>query len=154
MMKTMTLTRMTTAKAATVLSVLYLACAVVAALPMRSPNMVEDPYVTEEVDLEWRWGYEEDEANGRAQQVVVLDEEYSSEGDPEFKGWYDPRVYDGRMLDVRVLSSFHIPADNNDYACILVQFTTRRFGEPLNVIISAFSDPYILTESGIHTYAK
>lgn len=34
------------------------------------------------------------------------------------------------------------------------QFTTRRFGEPLNVIISALSDPYVLTDAGIHSYAK
>ena len=35
-----------------------------------------------------------------------------------------------------------------------LQFTTKRLGEPLNLIISSLSDPYILTESGLHTYAK
>ncbi|KAH9936521.1 uncharacterized protein B0H18DRAFT_974214 [Fomitopsis serialis] len=47
-------------------------------------------------------------------------------------GWVDPRLHGGRLLD----------------------FTTKRLGEPLNVIISALSDPFILTESGLHTYAK
>ncbi|EPT05377.1 hypothetical protein FOMPIDRAFT_1057626 [Fomitopsis schrenkii] len=47
-------------------------------------------------------------------------------------GWVDPRLNGGRLLD----------------------FTTPDLGEPLNVIISALSDPFILTESGLHTYAK
>lgn len=34
------------------------------------------------------------------------------------------------------------------------QFTTKRLGEPLNVIISGRSDPFILTEEGLHFYAK
>lgn len=34
------------------------------------------------------------------------------------------------------------------------QFTTRKYGEPLNVIISARSDPYILEDSGFRAYAK
>ncbi|KAG6812309.1 hypothetical protein H0H92_003482 [Tricholoma furcatifolium] len=34
------------------------------------------------------------------------------------------------------------------------QFATPRFGEPLNVIISALSDPYILTDNGLRDYAK
>ncbi|TDL23167.1 hypothetical protein BD410DRAFT_787473 [Rickenella mellea] len=50
----------------------------------------------------------------------------------ESPGWADPRINGGRMLD----------------------FTTRFRGEPLNVIISAKSDPFILTESGLHSYAK
>lgn len=37
---------------------------------------------------------------------------------------------------------------------IISQFTTRRLGEPLNVIISSLSDPYVLTETGLHAYAK
>ncbi|KAJ8495200.1 hypothetical protein ONZ45_g12964 [Pleurotus djamor] len=41
------------------------------------------------------------------------------------QGWVDPRLNGGRFLD----------------------FTTKRYGEPLNVIISSRSDPFILTES-------
>ncbi|KAH9949796.1 hypothetical protein B0H21DRAFT_726017 [Amylocystis lapponica] len=47
-------------------------------------------------------------------------------------GWIDPRLHGGRLLD----------------------YTTTRLGEPLNVIISAQSDPFILTEVGLHMYAK
>jgi len=47
-------------------------------------------------------------------------------------GWVDPRKGGGQMLD----------------------FTTRRYGEPLNVIISGRSDPRILTMSGLHRYAN
>lgn len=49
-----------------------------------------------------------------------------------FIGWHDPRLNGGRFLD----------------------FTTPKYGEPLNVIISGLSDPYVLTESGLHDYAK
>jgi len=49
-----------------------------------------------------------------------------------FVGWYDPRILGGRFLD----------------------FTTKTKGEPLNAIISGLSDPYILTKSGFHDYAK
>jgi len=47
-------------------------------------------------------------------------------------GWFDPRVLGGRMLD----------------------FTTRLWGEPLNVIISSRSDPFVLTDSGMKFWAK
>ncbi|KAH8091071.1 hypothetical protein BXZ70DRAFT_954184 [Cristinia sonorae] len=47
-------------------------------------------------------------------------------------GWVDPRLNGGRQLD----------------------YTDDRIGEPLNVIISSLSDPYILTETGLHMYAK
>ncbi|KAA1474754.1 hypothetical protein DENSPDRAFT_883035 [Dentipellis sp. KUC8613] len=47
-------------------------------------------------------------------------------------GWVDPRINGGRFLD----------------------FTTPKFGEPLNVIISGRSDPYILSDEGFHHYAK
>ncbi|KAI0079467.1 hypothetical protein K474DRAFT_1592051 [Panus rudis PR-1116 ss-1] len=47
-------------------------------------------------------------------------------------GWVDPRLNGGRLLD----------------------FTTQRLGEPLNVIITSESDPFILTESGFHIYSK
>ncbi|KII90890.1 hypothetical protein PLICRDRAFT_123687 [Plicaturopsis crispa FD-325 SS-3] len=36
----------------------------------------------------------------------------------------------------------------------LIDFTTQRKGEPLNVIISALSDPFVLTDYGLHYYAK
>lgn len=35
-----------------------------------------------------------------------------------------------------------------------MQYTTKKYGEPLNVIISGASDPYILTDEGFHVYAK
>ncbi|TFY75218.1 hypothetical protein EWM64_g8794 [Hericium alpestre] len=47
-------------------------------------------------------------------------------------GWVDPRNNGGRFLD----------------------YTTPRYGEPLNVIISGRSDPFILTEDGFERYAK
>ncbi|EKM52048.1 uncharacterized protein PHACADRAFT_262501 [Phanerochaete carnosa HHB-10118-sp] len=47
-------------------------------------------------------------------------------------GWIDPRLNGGRFID----------------------FTTRRLGEPLNIIISALSDPYVLEESGFLDYSK
>ena len=34
------------------------------------------------------------------------------------------------------------------------QFTTRGLGEPLNIIISALSDPFVLEESGLRDYSK
>ena len=34
------------------------------------------------------------------------------------------------------------------------QFTTRRLGEPLNIVISSQSDPYVLEESGLRDYSK
>ncbi|KAF5317498.1 hypothetical protein D9619_013176 [Psilocybe cf. subviscida] len=47
-------------------------------------------------------------------------------------GWYDPRTNGGRLLD----------------------YTSRKYGEPLNVIISGLSDPYVLTDAGFRNYAK
>ncbi|KAI0647858.1 hypothetical protein C8Q79DRAFT_952263 [Trametes meyenii] len=47
-------------------------------------------------------------------------------------GWVDPRLNGGRLID----------------------YVTKKVGEPLNVIISSLSDPFILTESGLHTYVK
>ncbi|OSX59701.1 hypothetical protein POSPLADRAFT_1040740 [Postia placenta MAD-698-R-SB12] len=47
-------------------------------------------------------------------------------------GWVDPRLLGGRLLD----------------------WAYGTLGEPLNVIISGLSDPYILTEPGLHAYAK
>ncbi|KAI0655373.1 hypothetical protein C8Q70DRAFT_426814 [Cubamyces menziesii] len=48
------------------------------------------------------------------------------------EGWTDPRLNGGRFID----------------------YVTNEVGEPLNIIISALSDPFILTESGLHTYVK
>ncbi|KAJ7913532.1 hypothetical protein B0H13DRAFT_2004702 [Mycena leptocephala] len=45
-------------------------------------------------------------------------------------GWIDPRIGGGRLLD----------------------FTTKTRGEPLNVIISGTSDPFILTDEGFIAY--
>ncbi|KAF8895584.1 hypothetical protein BD779DRAFT_1466964 [Infundibulicybe gibba] len=53
-------------------------------------------------------------------------------GEPMHAGWIDPRINGGRFLD----------------------FTTRRFGEPLNVIISGLSDPLILSDDGFRLYTK
>ncbi|KAF9644068.1 hypothetical protein BDM02DRAFT_3103475 [Thelephora ganbajun] len=53
----------------------------------------------------------------------------------EYQGWFDPRVNGGRFLD----------------------YTNPKppySGEPLNIIITAFSDPYILTDEGFQTYYK
>jgi len=47
-------------------------------------------------------------------------------------GWVDPRLNGGRLLD----------------------YTSHKYGEPLNVIISSMSDPFVLTEPGMRTYAK
>ncbi|TFK89696.1 hypothetical protein K466DRAFT_486332 [Polyporus arcularius HHB13444] len=47
-------------------------------------------------------------------------------------GWIDPRLNGGRFID----------------------YTSDKLGEPLNIIISAESDPYILTEEGMQTYIK
>jgi len=55
-----------------------------------------------------------------------------STGSDALAGWYDPRLNGGRFLD----------------------YTTPKYGEPLNVIISGLSDPYVLTDRGLHEYAK
>ncbi|KAI6114061.1 hypothetical protein EDD17DRAFT_1637593 [Pisolithus thermaeus] len=47
-------------------------------------------------------------------------------------GWTDPRILGGQFID----------------------FTTPRYGEPLNVIISNQSDPFILTDAGFRMYYK
>ncbi|KNZ73158.1 hypothetical protein J132_00993, partial [Termitomyces sp. J132] len=62
------------------------------------------------------------------QQVVLSSNSLES----AFQGWLDPRLNGGRLLD----------------------FTTPELGEPLNVIISALSDPYILTDHGFREYSK
>ncbi|KAK2465396.1 hypothetical protein APHAL10511_002750 [Amanita phalloides] len=48
------------------------------------------------------------------------------------EGWFDPRDNGGRLLD----------------------YTTEIYGEPLNVIISGQSDPFILTDHGFTHYTK
>ncbi|KAI6030588.1 hypothetical protein F5J12DRAFT_903046 [Pisolithus orientalis] len=47
-------------------------------------------------------------------------------------GWADPRTLGGQFID----------------------FTTPRYGEPLNVIISNQSDPFVLTDAGFRLYYK
>ncbi|KZT27430.1 hypothetical protein NEOLEDRAFT_1130990 [Neolentinus lepideus HHB14362 ss-1] len=69
----------------------------------------------------------------RKQTVLLLGQNKPARVDDiDFEGWYDPRMNGGRMLD----------------------WATPKHGEPLNVIISAFSDPFIMTEAGFHIYAK
>ncbi|KAH8806585.1 hypothetical protein DL96DRAFT_1631113 [Flagelloscypha sp. PMI_526] len=50
----------------------------------------------------------------------------------EHVGWYDPRVQGGRFID----------------------YTTKKHGEPLNIIVSNLSDPFILSEAGFRHYVK
>ncbi|KAF8271983.1 hypothetical protein EI94DRAFT_1770123 [Lactarius quietus] len=61
------------------------------------------------------------------------------------EGWADPRINGGRLLDVSRLSLIppHTP-----------QYTAPLLGEPLNVIVSGLSDPYVLTEEGFREYTK
>ncbi|KAB5595935.1 hypothetical protein CTheo_699 [Ceratobasidium theobromae] len=61
----------------------------------------------------------------------------SAEAEPS--GWHNPANGGGRMLDL--IHSFE-------------QYTTPRYGEPLNVIISGASHPSVLTHKGLHRYAK
>ncbi|KAL1727134.1 hypothetical protein EV714DRAFT_254174 [Schizophyllum commune] len=68
---------------------------------------------------------------GDSQQVLT--EGSLTEAGDVFPGWYDPRQYGGRFLD---------------YA------TKRGRGEPLNAIISAHSDPFVLTEAGFLAYSQ
>ncbi|KAF8158016.1 hypothetical protein B0H34DRAFT_789082 [Crassisporium funariophilum] len=64
---------------------------------------------------------------------TVLVRPHGAFGPPQTaNGWFDPRLNGGQFLD----------------------FTTKKKGEPLNVIISGHSDPMILTDSGLHLYAK
>ncbi|KDQ62692.1 hypothetical protein JAAARDRAFT_121300 [Jaapia argillacea MUCL 33604] len=65
-------------------------------------------------------------------QAIFQQVSSTSASDWELQGWHDPRLNGGRFLD----------------------FTTKTHGEPLNVIISGLSDPFILTEFGFHQYAK
>jgi len=51
---------------------------------------------------------------------------------PDFQGWFDPRINGGRFLD----------------------YTSPIFGEPLNIIITARSDPFILTDHGLRVYSE
>jgi len=59
----------------------------------------------------------------------------TSEPPSEYQGWFDPRINGGRFLDY----TNHKPPFH---------------GEPLNIIITAFSDPYILTDEGLQTYSR
>lgn len=74
-----------------------------------------------------------------------------SDLDSEPQGWLDPRPNGGRFLDVRNFNLNFILLNAN---LNIPKYTTHKFGEPLNVIISALSDPFILTENGFHYYTK
>lgn len=69
------------------------------------------------------------------QQIVLSNdatEGGSEDSSPISIGWYDPRERGGRLLD----------------------YTIDDLGEPLNIIISGRSDPYILTDKGFEHYTK
>jgi len=53
----------------------------------------------------------------------------------EYQGWFDPRVNSGRFLDY----TNHKPPYS---------------GEPLNIVITSFSDPYVLSDEGFQEYSK
>ncbi|OCB88500.1 hypothetical protein A7U60_g4314 [Sanghuangporus baumii] len=83
--------------------------------------------------------------------VLSAREQWSLDAKGVLPGWYDPRSNGGRMLDDQSSLTYQRNFRHN-FDCI--QFTTRYFREPLNVIISGHSDPFILTEAGFHYYAK
>ncbi|KAF5344915.1 hypothetical protein D9758_011589 [Tetrapyrgos nigripes] len=66
------------------------------------------------------------------QQPLIYSTDNRTAEDGISTGWVDPRINGGRLLD----------------------YTNKRYGEPLNVIISGKSDPYVLTEDGFWAYAK
>ncbi|KAJ7780736.1 hypothetical protein DFH07DRAFT_793212 [Mycena maculata] len=68
------------------------------------------------------------------QQPFRLGADHGSEheDDGTLAGWLDPRIGGGQLLD----------------------FTTKTRGEPLNVIISGTSDPFILTDEGFIVYVE
>ncbi|THH18361.1 hypothetical protein EW146_g2602 [Bondarzewia mesenterica] len=68
----------------------------------------------------------------RPEQAVISQGEELTDGSDITAGWVDPRINGGRFLD----------------------YTLPQLGEPLNIIISGLSDPFILTEDGFHNYAK
>jgi hypothetical protein len=65
-------------------------------------------------------------------------------------GWYDPRMNGGRFLDV----SDDFQNDYEELNQKWCQYTNETYGEPLNVIISALSDPFIMTDEGFRLYTK
>jgi len=72
-----------------------------------------------------------------SQQAVLSAPATASNGNGEddewrLQGWADPRLGGGRLLD----------------------WAWKELGEPLNVIISGNSDPYILTPEGFKDYSK
>ena len=73
-------------------------------------------------------------------------------------GWVDPRLRGGRMLDVGPPATERRRQRTfaNATFCIIVifQFVLPRKGEPLNVIISGLSDPYVLTRKGLLKWAQ
>lgn len=65
---------------------------------------------------------------------TVLEENYANvtASEEAFMGWHDPRMNGGRFLD----------------------YTNETYGEPLNVIISSLSDPFIMTDKGFRLYTN
>jgi len=45
-------------------------------------------------------------------------------------------------------------ANETFYITAISQFVLPRYGEPLNVIISGLSDPYVLTRKGLLKWAQ
>ncbi|PPQ73317.1 hypothetical protein CVT26_015340 [Gymnopilus dilepis] len=75
------------------------------------------------------------QAGSSSQVVLTQPDQQTAVKTSEGVGWYDPRLNGGRFLDG-------------------MQYTTKKYGEPLNVIISGLSDPFVLTDTGFHVYAK
>lgn len=87
-------------------------------------------------------------------------------------GWADPRLRGGQMLDVRTsllaYSPTHSLSTTTSHLSHSMSYTTPPFartltltqfvfpglGEPLNVIISGLSDPYIMTPRGLLHYVQ
>ncbi|KAK1221139.1 hypothetical protein PQX77_016057 [Marasmius sp. AFHP31] len=71
-------------------------------------------------------------------------------------GWVDPRINGGRLLDVRCTRSSSSGGSLRltTYRYRYWKIVSKKYGEPLNVIISGRSDPYILTDEGFLEYTK
>jgi len=123
-----------------------------------------------------RWALDNVEPNPQleSQRLLELEESESDvrPGSNAPMGWADPRLRGGQMLDVRIhpLHLAHINTPHHrTYLIYLTQHSTYLYrsgthahtqfvfpglGEPLNVIISGLSDPYILTPRGLLHYVQ
>ncbi|KAI0312868.1 hypothetical protein OF83DRAFT_1144019 [Amylostereum chailletii] len=77
------------------------------------------------------WSVSDETVLSAGAQVVSVSSSRPSEEVDISAGWVDPRINGGRLLD----------------------FTLPKLGEPLNIIVSGLSDPFILTDSGFRHYA-